>query len=439
MIKHWFRKLVLGKRAPLLSEADYKNVILRGNLSMVALTVGVSYIFIDHYNGIYGNEPYYVVTVAISLTSLYLNRIGKYKLASILFVSLLNFVVFLFATSDNYRSGVYIFFVVTGLTAFALFGYRDRRIALFFSVLSLVMFCYSYWGDHPLTPKHEFTEESLMINFTTNFVVAQITSLAIVYFLIDVNFHSEKQILAKNDQLAKANSELDRFVYSASHDLRAPLSSILGLVQIYNLSDSEDEKRSIVLLIRDRVNKMDAFIGEILDYSKNSRLDISQEKVNGNTLITEVIDGLRYSKDFEKIGVEVEPQTDFPIITDPKRLKVILSNLLANSLKYHDPSKSRSQIKIKFKRTNAFWSVTIQDNGIGIKAEHHAKIFDMFYRAHENSEGSGLGLYIVKEVAERMGGMVTVESKYGEGCSFTVAFAENRELMANSPANEARA
>jgi signal transduction histidine kinase len=429
---------MLGKNAALLSEADHKSVILRGNLALVGFTVGLSYIFLDHFNGIYGNEHYYFATMLVSMASLYLNRIGKYKLASILFVSLLNFIVFLFSSSDTYRSGIYIFFVVTSLTAFALFGYKDRKIAMAFCGLSIVLFCYSYWGEPSLLPRQIFTEDSLRINFTTNFIVAMATSLAIVYFLIDVNFHSEKQILAKNDQLAKANSELDRFVYSASHDLRAPLSSILGLVQVYNLSSNEAEKQSVVQLIQDRVHKMDAFIGEILDYSKNSRLDIELETVNARTLIAEVIDGLRYSKDFDKIGVEVEPRTDFTIHTDPKRLKVILNNLLANSLKYHDPAKSRPLIKIKLKRTKALWSVSIQDNGVGIKPEHHAKIFDMFYRAHESSEGSGLGLYIVKEVAERMGGLVSVESEHRIGSSFTVAFPENDESIANPPVIKAQ-
>ena len=426
MRKTWFRDLILGKKERILSDANYKNVILRGLLALVGLSVGVSYIFIDHSNEIYGNEPYYIATIIVSLAAFFLNRAGKYKIASITFISLLNFIVFLFSASDTYRSVIYIFFVVTGLTAFALFGYKDRKLALGFSSLSLVLFLYSYWGDHAIVPKRVFTEEYLQINFTVNFVVAQITSIAIVYFLIDVNFHSEKQILAKNDQLAKANAELDRFVYSASHDLRAPLSSILGLVRVYDLSDSETEKKTVVRLIQDRVNKMDDFISEILDYSKNSRLDIVRETLNGQALVTEVIDGLRYSKDFEKIGFDVEPPGDFTLRTDPKRLRVILNNLITNSLKYHDPDKGRSQIKIIFRQTEQFWSVTIQDNGVGIKPDHHTKIFDMFYRAHENSEGSGLGLYIVKEVAERMGGAVSVESEFGKGSAFTVLFPENK-------------
>lgn len=288
--------------------------------------------------------------------------------------------------------------------------------------MSLFLFLYSYLGDHAVMPKRTFSEGYLQINFTTNFIVAQITSIAIVYFLIDVNFHSERQILAKNDQLAKANAELDRFVYSASHDLRAPLSSILGLVELYHLSSDEAEKKKVVGLIQARANKLDEFIQEILDYSRNSRLEIKNQAVNGRALVNEVMDGLRYTKNFEKISIEVEAHSDCTFCTDPERLKVILNNLLANSLKYYDPEKSQPFIKIIFNQSSSFWSVSIEDNGIGIQSGHHSKIFDMFYRAHENSEGSGLGLYIVKEAVERMGGLVSMKSEHEKGSTFTVEF-----------------
>jgi signal transduction histidine kinase len=425
MIRKWLTDLIVGKsNARHLSEVDFKNVILRGHLAMVGFSVGIAYIFIDHWNGIRGNEGYYIATCIASVVTLYFNRIGKYKIATILFLSLLNFIVFLFSASDTYRSGVYIFFVVTSLTSFALFGYKDRRVALFFAALSLFLFLYSYLGDHGILPKRTFNETYLQINFTTNFIVALITSIAIVYFLIDVNFHSERQILAKNAQLAKANAELDRFVYSASHDLRAPLSSILGLVEVFHLSQDETERKKVVSLIQARANKLDEFIQEILDYSRNSRVEIKSQSVNGLALVQEIIEGLRYSKNFEKILIDIDAQSDCTVRTDPERLKVILNNLLANALKYHDADKSQPFVRITFTKSKAFWSVTVEDNGIGIGSDHHPRIFDMFYRAHESSEGSGLGLYIVKEAAERMGGSVSMKSELGLGSVFTVEFPE---------------
>jgi signal transduction histidine kinase len=77
---------------------------------------------------------------------------------------------------------------------------------------------------------------------------------------------------------------------------------------------------------------------------------------------------------------------------------------------------------------DSFWSIAVEDNGIGIPTDHQARIFDMFYRAHENSEGSGLGLYIAQEAAERLGGTISLQSEYGEGCVFTMRFPEPKTI-----------
>ncbi len=421
MRRRWLLILVAGKNLSTLSDSDLRMVVLRATLALVGLSVGIGYIFIDHATGIQGNEPFYAVTIACSLITLLFNRAGYHKLASILFVSILNFIVFIFSAGDTYRSGVYIFFVVTSLTSFALFGYKDRTLALFFPIVSLALFLYSFWGEHSFIPKRPFTEEYLQINFTSNFIAAGVTSIAIVYFLINVNFQSEKKVIDKNEQLAKANAELDRFVYSASHDLRAPLSSILGLVNLYELSGNEAERETIINLIRERVNKMDNFINEILDYSRNARLSLRQENISSRELIHEIIEGLRYSKNFEKI--RIDPGADDHVLcTDPERLKIVLNNLIANSLKYFDPDKTQSYIKIDVQKNKDMWSITVEDNGIGIPTELQGRIFEMFYRAHDRSEGSGLGLYIVKEVIARMHGSITVNSELNRGSKFTVTF-----------------
>jgi signal transduction histidine kinase len=423
MSRHWFRELLTGKNGPLLSDAEYKTAVLRGNLALVAITVSISYLFIDYFNRIDGNQYYYVATFFFALVSVYLNRQGHYRWASVLFISTLIFIVFLFASGDTYRSGVYIFFVITSLTSFALFGFKERKLALLFTGVSLGLFLYAYWVHPDIVPKRTFTEAYLNINFTTNFIVALVTAIAIVYFLIEVNYNSEKVILHRNEQLAKANSELDRFVYSASHDLRAPLSSILGLVQVYQMSGSSDERNQVVGLIKDRVNKLDHFISEILDYSRNSRLQIRKTVVNGTLLAKEIIEGLRYTRGFEGVKIYLD-NAEVLLVTDPERLKVILNNLIANALKYHDPAKDEPFVKIRFHKNHDAWHVEIEDNGQGIQEAHQIRIFEMFYRAHENSEGSGLGLYIVKEVAERMGGNVAIKSEFRKGSLFTVSFPE---------------
>jgi signal transduction histidine kinase len=107
-------------------------------------------------------------------------------------------------------------------------------------------------------------------------------------------------------------------------------------------------------------------------------------------------------------------------MTDRGRLKVVLKNLISNAINYSDPNKTESYIRISIEQENGFYSIQIADNGIGIPEDQLEHIFEMFYRANESSQGSGLGLYIVKETIEKLKGKVEVESSKGEGSTFKI-------------------
>lgn len=239
--------------------------------------------------------------------------------------------------------------------------------------------------------------------------------------LININEQklAEEKIMEQNALLAKANTELDRFVYSVSHDLRAPLSSILGLTNVYTLTKNQEEKESIIKLISDRANTLDAFIREILDYSRNSRRTLKLQEINIRKIIDEVIEELNFMKGFERLSITIKIDPELEVISDHDRLKVILNNLVGNAVKYSDYGKN-SFIRISAHSEAEQWIISVEDNGIGIKPEHHERIFDMFYQAHDHSQGSGLGLYIVKETVERMGGEIRMTSVYGLGTTFSL-------------------
>ena len=431
-MNRWFREFLIGKNASaILSDAEMKRLVLRGNLALVGLFVGIAYIFVDHSNGIYGHEAYYISCSAISLATLFLIRTGKYTLSALLYLSAMGLLIFFFSATDTYQTGVYVFFIASSLTSFALFGYRDRKLAILYAGISLILFAIAYWTDHAYLPIKPLDADYVKLSFTLNFVVALVTCMAIVYFLIDLNHYSEKQILDKNDQLAKGNAELDRFVYSASHDMRAPLSSILGLVQVYQLTNSEEEKTKVVELIRNRANKLDEFIREILDYSRNSRLAINPEQIFPLAIVKEVVEGLRYAQHFDLVRIEIAAGPEISVSSDKERLKVILNNLLGNAIKYHDRYKKQSVVNVSLSKSKQHWSLSIRDNGTGIGAEHQPKIFDMFYRANDNSEGSGLGLYIAQEAAHRLGGNITLKSTVGEGSEFLLEFPDELPSVRN--------
>ena len=227
----------------------------------------------------------------------------------------------------------------------------------------------------------------------------------------------EEEILLKNIQLAKTNEELDRFVYSASHDMRAPLSSLLGLINISEKTNQVDELHAYLQMMKGRIKTMEGFIKEVTDYSRNTRLELVLERSDLETVITEVTQNLSYMTG--KVRIEIDLPEKIVLLTDPGRLNVILNNLVSNAYKYHRLDQADPYIKFSASRNNNRVVINITDNGSGIDPDYHQKIFDMFFRASVKSEGSGLGLYIVKETLQKLGGSIWVESTLGKGSTFS--------------------
>jgi len=231
-----------------------------------------------------------------------------------------------------------------------------------------------------------------------------------------------------NKELLKLNEELDRFVYSASHDLRAPLSSVLGLVEIARLETTVEGKELCLTMIRDSVRKLDGFIKDIIDYSRNQRLEISAEKINIREVVEEAFSELRYLDKDNFIEKHINCPDDRHFMTDGKRLSVVMKNLISNAIRYHDLKKAQRFIKVDISYKPDKAVIEVSDNGIGIDSNHIENIFKMFYRADESSSGSGLGLYIVKESIEKLKGTIEVNSTPDIGTTFTVTIPSLRPI-----------
>lgn len=224
-----------------------------------------------------------------------------------------------------------------------------------------------------------------------------------------------------NTQLQKLNTELDSFVYSTSHDLRAPLMSILGLVNIAKLDKDPTRLKGYLENIENSVRKLDSFISDIIDYSRNSRLEIIMDKFDIRQDIDDVLNSLSYLDPENHIEIRINIDDDVKeIVTDQRRLNIIISNMISNCFRYHRKDSPDPFIDISVFSKDTEVVFEISDNGQGIKNEHLTKIFDMFYRASENSQGSGLGLYIVKETIDKLGGSIKVESTFDEGTTFII-------------------
>lgn len=233
--------------------------------------------------------------------------------------------------------------------------------------------------------------------------------------------NTERLLHLQNQELENTNKELDRFVYSASHDLSAPLKSILGLVSISKI-DADPKSTEVYLnQIENSVLKLDSFINEILDYSRNKRMGIRAEQVELKTLCEEILENLKYMDDFSNIRVDLNGLTQSTIQQDKVRLKIILSNLISNAIRFQKKIPGhQSVIKISSSRDLDITLIHVEDNGEGIRPELNQKIFEMFFRASDTSKGSGLGLYIARESAQKIGAKITLRSVYGKGATFTV-------------------
>ena len=229
---------------------------------------------------------------------------------------------------------------------------------------------------------------------------------------------SKKEIEVHNGNLTIANQELDKFVYSASHDLRSPITSLKGLIEIAQDENDLAQIKEYMQMMHESLTKQDQFINDIIDYSRNKRKQLVVEMVSLDKLINDAISQHQHLKDADNILIKKNITVD-EISSDSLRLKIILNNLISNAIKYSDSKKKEKHIVIKTDEEKDFYTIEINDNGIGIKEEFKNKIFEMFFVTNNNM-GSGLGLYIAKEAAENLNGSISVSTKFNEGSTFTV-------------------
>jgi signal transduction histidine kinase len=190
------------------------------------------------------------------------------------------------------------------------------------------------------------------------------------------------------------------------------------LIEISQRTNDAEEIKNCLAMMKARVADLDSFIKDIIDYSRNTRQEVTNENFNLSELAKEVTDGLKFGSGMEEIFITYEIDPALNIVADRARLKVILNNLIGNALKYSSSQKDEQIISIVASMVAKSLKVSIEDNGIGIASEHQEKIFEMFYRASEKSQGSGLGLYIVKETLEKLNGKIEVSSSIGHGSKF---------------------
>jgi PAS domain S-box-containing protein len=235
--------------------------------------------------------------------------------------------------------------------------------------------------------------------------------------VLKLNDVTEKK--KREQELIRSNLQLDQVIFKTTHDLKAPLMSALGLVDIAGRVRDEEKDRYIVL-IRKSLMKLNSFIEEMNNFYRVDKLVVQREKISLQEILHDELENLHTGNEepFIHFDIEIDEAVDF--YSDKMRIRTIITNLLSNAIKYQDPAKKDPLIKIIANVDDENLNLRIEDNGIGIDQSFHEKIFDLFFRATDQAEGSGLGLFIVKDTIERLAGTIQVKSNVGVGTTFQV-------------------
>ncbi len=237
---------------------------------------------------------------------------------------------------------------------------------------------------------------------------------------------SNAELGLTNGQLTRINQDLENFVYTASHDLKAPILNLEGLLKVLERRLGEDTRqdktvRQVYGLLYDSVNRFKTTIGDLTEVariSKESQEDIAPIAIK--EVLEEVLRDLQ--PQIEEAAATLELPWGNPVVQfSRKNMKSILYNLLSNALKYRSPERQLT-VRITCQAQEHYQVLTVEDNGLGMDMHQEEKIFALFKRLHSHVEGTGVGLYMVKKILENAGGKIQVESQVDVGSTFSVYF-----------------
>jgi two-component system, sensor histidine kinase and response regulator len=234
-------------------------------------------------------------------------------------------------------------------------------------------------------------------------------------------FYTTTSLLTiKNKELQKAYDELDKFSYSVTHDIRRPLLSILGAIDVAQQVHDIKDVQNLLVMMKESVNNLDNFIQSLHDYYNINRGQLQLEEIEVEELVKELQEkyGLIAAVEGVEFITNVSQSNSFR--TDKISLKIILNNIVSNAFKYQKRNNENKLVELDINVQAAFAVIKVKDNGIGILEQHQGEIFDLFFRATTEEVGSGFGLYTVKDALLKLKGEIKVDSSIGEGSTFTV-------------------
>jgi len=233
-------------------------------------------------------------------------------------------------------------------------------------------------------------------------------------------FVTNSLLETRNIELQKAYEELDKFAYSVSHDLKDPLAGVLGAIRIAMDFKNVDQLHDILFLMRSSIVKLEDYINSLRDYYLLRRGELNLSKIDFNLLFNDVLEFYKVYTKSNGIEITVEVNQNYAFINDKSVLELIIYNLLSNAIKYQKDSSLIKKVHLSVDVIDGIAKISVSDNGIGIPKVSHEDIFKLFFRASDQAEGMGFGLYNVKTAIQKVNGEIGVDSEIGKGSKFTV-------------------
>ncbi len=366
-----------------------------------------------------------IVTVSFALLY-FLHRKFNYPWVGFLFLIVTNAIIFYYANILGQEANAHLFFIVVILLL--PFTVDVRRIVIPIIYLLFVGGLYALlvvtdYNMFPTTASPALQRIFNEVNFFIALVQAGIGS--VILYLYYQN--TEKSLALKNAdlheqnvQLNQLNKQLDEYVYHISHDLKTPLASLQGLIAIIDKEKKPEKIMELRDIARKSLSQMEKYIEDLLQLSRNKSQMLDIDTFDLGDLVAAALGQNQFQENYKEVEV-VNEVKDFPVTTDRTRLSIVLNNLISNSFKYHNYYQDHPELKVTAERPSDHKIVIrISDNGLGIAEKDQKNIFEMFYRGPNRNVGSGLGLYITREIIHKLGGKITLSSAVNEGSTFEV-------------------
>lgn len=234
-----------------------------------------------------------------------------------------------------------------------------------------------------------------------------------------------KELVDTNEQLVKVNDELDNFIYKTSHDIRGPLASLKGMVNLAIMDVKDDKALGYLNKLDLTAEKLNMILTRLLIVNRINHAELKPETIHFEPIIQEILT-LEVKKGIPpKIKVDYEVAPDIQLVSDKDLIRLILENLIDNAVKYYnDSERVESFVRIHVGMENGRATARVMDNGVGISKMNRDKIFQMFVRASERSDTGGIGLYLAKLATEKVGGEISLISTDEQYTEFIVQFPE---------------